>query len=116
MFHVLTLVRFGRFDEILDVTSRPEGEVDGGFWDFAQGYAELREGNTKAAKRYLAKVQDLAENSDGIFRFHSAEQLMGLSANILEGEILRAEGDVDGAIARISARSRVGRQARIRRT
>jgi tetratricopeptide (TPR) repeat protein len=99
MFHVLTLVRFGRFDEILDVTSRPEGEVDGGFWDFAQGYAELREGNTKAAKRYLAKVQDLAENSDGIFRFHSAEQLMGLSANILEGEILRAEGDVDGAIA-----------------
>ncbi len=99
MYEVLTLLRFGRFDEILAVDSRPEGEVEGGFWDFAQGYAELREGNMRAARRYLTKVQDLAENSEGIFRFHKAKQLMSLSASILEGEILRAEGDLDGAIA-----------------
>jgi len=99
MYRVLTLLRFGRFDEILEVGSRPDGDVEGGFWDFAQGYAELREGNVAAAKRYLTKVQNLAENSDGIFRFHSAEQLMGLSAAILEGEILTAEGDTEGAIA-----------------
>jgi len=98
MYEVLTLLRFGRFDEVLEVTSRPDGEVEGGFWDFAQGYAELREGNMNAAKRYLAKVQNLAANSDGIFRFHAAEQLMSLSASILQGEILRAEGNLDAAI------------------
>ncbi len=99
MFQVLTLLRFGRFDEILAITSRPEGEVDGGFWDFAQGYAALRNDDLKVAKRYLTKVQYIAENSDATFRFHSAAQLMGLSANILQGEILTAEGNVNGAIA-----------------
>lgn len=99
MYQVLTLLRFGRFDEILEVRRRPTGVVEGGYWDFAQGYAELRAGNMKAAKRYLAKVRKLAETSDAMFRFHKADQLMGLSAEILEGEILRAEGDLDGAIA-----------------
>lgn len=99
MYQVLTLLRFGRFDEILDVTARPTGEAEGGFWDFAQGYAQLREGNVDVAKDYLAKIEDLAENSEAIFRFHKMDQLMGLSASILEGEILKSEGDLDGAIA-----------------
>lgn len=99
MYQVLTLLRFGRFDEILQVIARPTGEAEGGFWDFAQGYAELRQGNMAAAKSYLAKVQRIATTSDASFRFHKADQLMGLSASILEGEILRAEGDLDGAIA-----------------
>jgi len=99
MYQVLTLMRFGRFDEILEVTGRPSGEAEGGFWDFAQGYANLRQGNMDEAKQYLAKIRDMAENSDAIFRFHKADQLMGLSAEILEGEILREEGDLDGAIA-----------------
>lgn len=99
MYHVLTLLRFGRFDEILEVRKRPTGEVQGGYWDFAQGYAHLRQGNVKMAKEYLAKVRDLAESSEATFRQHKAEQLMGLSAEILEGEILRKAGDLDGAIA-----------------
>jgi tetratricopeptide (TPR) repeat protein len=99
IYQVLTLLRFGRFDEILEVTKRPEGEVQGGYWDFAQGYAELRQGNVAKAKAYLRKVRDLAESSDATFRMHSAKQTMGLSAEILEGEILREEGDLEGAIA-----------------
>lgn len=99
MYQVLTLLRFGRFDEILEVTTRPTGEAEGGFWDFAQGYAKLRDGDIDSAKQYLAKIQDLAVNSEAMFRFHKADQLMGLSASILEGEILRSEGDLDGAIA-----------------
>lgn len=98
MYQALTLLRFGRFDEIPDVP-RPSGEIPGGYWDFAQGYAALRNGDVAEAKRYLAKVQDLADNSTARFRFHSADQLMGLSAAILEGEILREEGDLEGAIA-----------------
>jgi tetratricopeptide (TPR) repeat protein len=99
MYAVLTLLRFGRYDEIPALTSRPTGEVEGGFWDFAQGYAALRNGDKDTAQDYLEKLQDLAENSTAKFRFHDAKQLMGLSAAILEGEILREQGDIDGAIA-----------------
>jgi tetratricopeptide (TPR) repeat protein len=98
MYSVLTLLRFGRYDEIPAVTSRPEGEVEGGFWDFAQGYAALRNGDMDAAQDYLAKVENLAETSTAKFRFHDASQLMGLSAALLEGAILREQGDLDGAI------------------
>ncbi len=98
MHQVLTLLRFGRFDEILQVRNRPSDEVAGGFWEFAQGYAELRTGDAAAAHEHLARVQDLAQNSEAMLRFHSAKQLMGLAAAILEGEILRAEGDLAAAI------------------
>lgn len=103
MDQVLTLLRFGRFDEILEVKTRPVGEVAGGFWDFAQGYASLRTGDAPAAKTYLAKVKDLAKNSEATLRFHKASQLMGLAAGILEGEVLRQSGDLNGAIVAFQA-------------
>jgi tetratricopeptide (TPR) repeat protein len=97
MYQVLTLLRFGRFDEIREVRKRPAGEIQGGYWDFAQGYAHLRRGEVAKAREYLAKVRKL-ESSEATFRFHKADQTMGLSAELLEGEILREEGDLDGAI------------------
>ena len=99
MHQVLTLLRFGRFDEILQVTRRPTRDVPGGFWDFAQGYAHLRQGDVELAQSYLARVQSLAANSEATYRMHAASQLMGLAANLLEGEILREQGDLDAAIA-----------------
>jgi tetratricopeptide (TPR) repeat protein len=53
----------------------------------------------KLARDYLGKVQELADSSTARFRFHDASQLMGLSAAILEGEILRLDGDLEAAIA-----------------
>jgi hypothetical protein len=38
-YEVLTLIRFGRFDEVLQVTNRPKPEIQDAMWDFAQGYA-----------------------------------------------------------------------------
>jgi hypothetical protein len=99
MYQVLTLLRFGRYDEIPAVTDRPDGDIEGGFWDFAQGYAAAHNGDTDLARDYLRKVRTLANESTARFRFHDASQAMGLSAAILEGEILRLEGDLDGAIA-----------------
>jgi tetratricopeptide (TPR) repeat protein len=98
MYHVLTLLRFGRYDEIPGITDRPDGEVAGGYWDFAQGYAAAHNGDMDTARDYLEKVETLAETSEARFRFHDASQLMGLSAAILAGEILRLGGDLDGAI------------------
>ena len=40
-----------------------------------------------------------AESADAIFRFHSATQLLGTVGGILAGEIHRARGSLDEAIA-----------------
>ena len=98
MYQVLTLVRFGRFDEIAAVTARPSNEVTAGMWDFAQGYAKLRLDEPDFARVYLDRVRHAAVNSPATFRGHSAEHLLGTVEGILEGEILRAEGDLASAI------------------
>jgi tetratricopeptide (TPR) repeat protein len=97
-YQVLTLLRFGRFDEILEVRKRPTNEVTGALWDFAQGYAQLRQGNADFAKVYLARVRKTAETSAAMLRIHTPKNLLGTVAGILDGEIKRAEGDLAGAI------------------
>ena len=98
-YEVLTMVRFGRFDEVLQVTTRPTNEVQGGLWDFATGYAHLKQGQADLAQEYLARVKRLAETSTGALRRHSAKNILGIVTGILEGEILRMAGDARGSIA-----------------
>jgi tetratricopeptide (TPR) repeat protein len=98
-YEVLTLLRFGRFDEVLQVTNRPLPEAQGGLWDFAQGYAHLKQGNADFAAVYLARVKKLAETSTAAFRNHPAKNLLGIVAGILEGEMQRTSGNLEGAIA-----------------
>jgi tetratricopeptide (TPR) repeat protein len=102
VYHVLTLVRFGRFDEIAAVAERPQNEVTAGLWDFAQGYARLRSGDVPGARAFLAKVQSAATLSSATFRRHPASVLLGVVGGILEGEILRATKDAAGALAAFS--------------
>ena len=100
MYEVLTLIRFGRFDEVLEVTKRPEREVPGGGVGLraglrlsAQEAGRLRRASTWPACRRrptTAKAE---------FRSHSAKNLLGILGGILEGEIARAAGDLPGAIA-----------------
>ena len=97
-YQTLTMVRFGRFDEVLDVKSRPRDDILGGLWDFSQGYAQLKAGNADFAKVYLERVRKAADTSKATFRWHSAKQLLGTVAGILEGEILWTAGNLDGAI------------------
>ncbi|NNF27865.1 MAG: hypothetical protein HKN73_11640 [Gemmatimonadetes bacterium] len=105
-YRVLTLLRFGRFDEILELDDPPEGAIQRGFWDFGRGYAYLREDEDMGRARvYLERVQDAAaETPDSeSFRGHTAASLLGVVGAILEGEILRAEGDLSGAIVALEA-------------
>lgn len=97
-YHALTLLRFGRFDEIPAVRSRPENDVSAGFWEFAQGYASLRLGRPDEARERLAAVVRLSATTEG-FRFHTGRDLLGIVAAILDGEIKRGDGDLAGAIA-----------------
>ncbi len=98
-YEALTLIRFGRFDEALEVTNRPTPEILGGLWDFAQGYAHLKLGHVDFAVLYLGRVKKAAETSTAGFRVHTAKQLLSIAGGILEGEIQRTAGDLNGAIA-----------------
>jgi tetratricopeptide (TPR) repeat protein len=98
-YEVLTMIRFGRFDEVLQVTNRPANDLQGGLWDFATGYAYLKQGQADLAQVYLGRVKRLADTSTGTFRRHSAKNLLGIVAGILEGEMQRTAGDVQGSIA-----------------
>ena len=100
MYHALTLVRFGRFDEVAELTKRPEREIPAAAFDFSMGYAKLKLGEPEFAKAYLGKVKKVADTSKLEFRNHSAARLVGVLANILDGEITRMAGDVPGAIAK----------------
>ncbi len=99
MYELLTLIRFGRFDEVLEKTTRPRDEVAGAIWDFAHGYASLKEGDMDTAVALRDKVLDFSATTETKFRFHPAGNVVGAMAHILEGEILRANGDLDGAVA-----------------
>jgi hypothetical protein len=101
MYQVLTMVRFGRFDDVLEITNRPKGDIAGGMWDFAQGYASLRKGQANAARESLTRVQTAASTSKETFSSarHPASRLLGVLAGILEGEIARTTGDVAAGIA-----------------
>ena len=95
---MLTLLRFGRFDEIAAVVGRPETEVSGGLWDFAQGYAHLRAGEADFARVYLDRVRRIAETTDQRLRFHPGGDILGIAAAILEGEIHRDAEDLESSI------------------
>jgi tetratricopeptide (TPR) repeat protein len=99
MYQMLTLVRFGRFDEVLEIGRRPEREVPAAMWDFSKGYAYLKTGQADFAKLYLGRVQKTAETSTQEFRSHPATRLVGVVAGVLDGEILRDAKDLPGAIA-----------------
>jgi tetratricopeptide (TPR) repeat protein len=104
MFHALTLLRFGRFDELLALgaTGVPGGnEISEGIWDFARGYAHLRNGDADFARVYLDRVLEKAQTSKAQLRFHDAEHLLGVVGGILEGEIHREAGEFGAAIASI---------------
>ncbi|WP_170110365.1 tetratricopeptide repeat protein [Flavilitoribacter nigricans] len=103
MHQVLALVRFGRFDEILEIDNRPGGDIPGGMWDFAQGYAHLRKHEADFAELYLRRVRVVADTSEAKYRGHPAAHILGVLAGILESEIQRDSGDLDGAITTLRA-------------
>lgn len=103
-YTALTMLRFGWFDEILELRDPPEGTVFRGLWDFAKGYAHLRLDDEGTARWYLHRVEKaMEENPDDSFRGHSAAQLLGIVSALLEGEIMRANGELDEAIEIMTA-------------
>src|SRR5690606_27139183 len=102
------LVRFGHWDEILaEPAPAADLQLSNGMWNFAQGIALLRTGDTEGAQQALAEVQaraampEMAEQ--GLLSFATAQQILEISSGILAGEIAAAQGDYDTAIAELEA-------------
>src|SRR5690606_15236271 len=96
----MTLLRFGRFEAILELDEAPEQDLQRGLWDFSRGYAHLRTGSRDSAEYYLARVEEAAVTipEDVVMRGHTAAQRLGITGRILRGELLRDAGDLEGAI------------------
>ena len=102
-YRSLTLLRFGRFDEILELREGPPSRspIFVGLWTFGRGYAHLRQNNVDSARVYLDRVDSLASSaSDSVlFRGHTATSLLGITAGILRAELLRQDGKPDAAVS-----------------
>ncbi len=100
-FEALVLLRFGWFDEILELDEVPEDAIPRSLYEFARGYAHLKTGEADLARVYLDRVMEAAESipEDVLIRGrHTAAQLLGIAGAVLEGEILRDEGRLEEAI------------------
>jgi tetratricopeptide (TPR) repeat protein len=101
-YRSLTLLRFGRFDEILELRDPPASRNPFfvGLWTFGRGYAHLRQNNADSARVYLDRVDTLAQTAPDsiLFRGHTAKSLLGITAGILRAELLRHDGKPDDAI------------------
>ena len=98
IYPILTLIRFGRFDEVLEIARPGKERNAAAVWDFGQGYARLRRGEKDAARMHLKQLLKAADTRTGQFRFNSASNVLGILGGILEGEIYRADGEQKKAI------------------
>ena len=94
----LALIRFGRFDEVLQIDAEPNGEINMSMYTFAKGYASLKEGNIESAKATLDSLWELTNTTTARFRFHDGKDIVGTMAGILEGEIAWIEGNMEAAV------------------
>ncbi len=100
-YQSLVLFRFGEFRKILELTEAPERALRLGLWEFTRGYAHLRTGAADSAAVYLARVDEKASTlpDNARERNNRGSDLLGITGNILRGEMLRSEGKLDEAIA-----------------
>ncbi len=85
--HAMSLVRFGRYEEALELDNEPSGDVNRSMYSFSQAYSALKQGDTARARETLAELLDLTETTTARFRFHDGKNIIGALAGILEGQL-----------------------------
>ena len=95
--HAMSLVRFGRYDEVLALDNEPNGDVNRSMYLFSQGYAALKQDDGDRASAALTVLLDLTETTTARFRFHDGKNIIGALAGILDGQIKWDAGNIEGA-------------------
>ncbi len=96
--HFLTLIRFGRFDEIDPNAPLPESPTEIGIGLFVQGYAALKKGNPELADRYANLLAVRMQSSGDRYRGIDSQLVLSSLHELLEGEIHMAKGETQLAI------------------
>ncbi len=96
----LAHVRFGRWDEILELPLLDGSPFATAVSHYARGMAHLRSESTDLARVELQALEVMRARApeDARFRGHGQRDLLGMAEGTLRGEILAQEGDVDGAV------------------
>lgn len=97
-FEATTLIRFGRFDEVLALDQRPSNGASAAIYDFAKGYAMLKSGDLAGAETTLQALQAYIATTEDKIRFHPAKTVVGVLTFILAGEISVTQGDTEAAL------------------
>jgi tetratricopeptide (TPR) repeat protein len=107
----LALVRFGRWEEVLELADGPDTPFQGALWDFSRGMATLRLGDAETAWGHLAEVDrvvdELPDSMSQSFRRHKQRDLLLMARGILAGEIEASAGRYDQAIEALRAAAAV---------
>jgi tetratricopeptide (TPR) repeat protein len=100
---LLALVQFGRWDELL-AEARPREDLafSTAIWHYARGVAHANRGDLAAARAESAALAPLKANDKVMFLDgvdYPASTLLGIAADLLQGEIALAENDAAAAVA-----------------
>ena len=98
----LSLVRFGKWDEILAEPHPHEGFMFAkSIWHYARGVALAAQGQTSDAQAELAALIPLKDDVSVRFldsRDYPGSMLVGIAIELLQGEIAYRQGDYDIAV------------------
>ncbi len=99
-----TLVRFGRWNEILAEPAPPEDlKYPYGMWRYARGIAFTRNGEMDKADAEWVSLQELAQDpeltSAKIWGLNSMSRLLDIAVEVLGGEIAARKGKHEMALA-----------------
>jgi tetratricopeptide (TPR) repeat protein len=100
----LTMVRFGKWEEILAEPKPPSDQTFGNaMWHFARGYAHLASGKAPQAQDELAALRKLAADPSLkdllIFDINPLSDIAAIAVAMLEGEVSLKAGRYDAAVA-----------------
>jgi len=98
---MVSLVRFGRWDEVLAVPAPPrEWLYTTGVWHYARGIAYNAKGQVADARRELAALEAIIQSMSPertVAFFFRAKNVLQMAANILAGEMAAKAGDIASA-------------------
>jgi tetratricopeptide (TPR) repeat protein len=101
-----TLVRFGRWDEVLAEPPATDLLFSRGVWHYTRGLAHLGKGNLAEAEAELARLRAIAADPElpktpATFSYNTPDAVLRIAPELLAGELLARGGDFERALAHL---------------
>jgi tetratricopeptide (TPR) repeat protein len=109
--HLQMRVRFGRWDELLNVEGPPEDLPHArAMWLYAHGRALAARGHLKAADATLVQLRAIEQNPHVRslrLEFNTSGAVLDIAVEVFAGHIAAAKGDLPGAISHLREAARL---------